>query len=182
MSLDAAQQATVRARVFFTTQAGGCAYNACGVVRPAQESEVASPSAPLSSQRNVPSSGSLRSARRQHKTCVMNALIVRGKRSERLYIRLTADEAEHVAQLADCRGLKVSDYVRKAVLRGSGRRAVSGRRGLPTDAASTIRELSAIARDLRRLVALHEANMTISPDQLQACIAAVHDAIGAFAA
>jgi uncharacterized protein (DUF1778 family) len=112
----------------------------------------------------------------------MNALIVRGKRSERLYIRLTADEAEHIAQLADRRGLKVSDYVRKAALRGSGRRAVSGRRVLPTDAAGTVRELSVIARDLRRVVALHEANMTISPDQLQACIAAVHDAIGGFAA
>jgi uncharacterized protein (DUF1778 family) len=182
MSSDGAQQARIGARVFFMTQAGGCADNACGVVRAARESEVASPSAPLSSQRNMPASGSLRSARRRHETHAMNALIVPGKRSERLYIRLTADEAEHVAQLADRRGLKVSDYVRKAVLRNSGRRAVNGRRVLPTDAASTIRELSAIARDLRRLVAHREANMTISPDQLQACIAAVHDAISGFTA
>jgi hypothetical protein len=182
MSSDGAQQASIGAPAFFKTQAGGCADNACGVVRAAQESEVASPSAPLSSQRNMLASGSLRSARRQHKTRVMNTLIVRGERSERLYIRLTADEVEHVAQLADRRGLKVSDYVRKAVLRGSGRRAVSGRRVLPTDVAGTIRELSAIACNLRRLVALHEADMTISRDQLQACVAAVHDAISRFGA
>ena len=34
----------------FITQAGGCADNACGVARAARKSEVASPSAPLSSQ------------------------------------------------------------------------------------------------------------------------------------
>jgi hypothetical protein len=182
MRSDGAQQASIGARVFFTTQAGGCAYNACGVVRPAQGSEVASPSAALSSQRNMSASGSLRSARRRHETHAMNLFVAPAKRSERLYIRLTADESDYIAQLADSRGVKVSDYVRKAALRGTGRRPKFGRRVLPTDAAGTIRELSAIARDLRRLVVLAEANALISNDQLQACVAALHAAVVGLAA
>lgn len=182
MGIGGMQPGIRSAESFFTTQAGGCAYNACGVVRPAQESEVASPSAPLSSQRNMPASGSLRSARRQHETQPMNALSARAKRSERLYIRLTADEAEYIAQLADSRGVKVSDYVRKAALRGTGRRAMVARRVLPTDDAGAIRELSSIARDLRRLVVLAEANALVSNDQLQACVAAVHAAVAGFGA
>lgn len=111
----------------------------------------------------------------------MNAPVSRTKRSERLYIRLTADEAEQVACLADTRGLSVSDYVRKAVLRGSGRRSLVRRRVLPTDAAATIRELSAIARDLRQLVALAEANKTIAYDQVTTCLAALHSTLDGFA-
>jgi hypothetical protein len=95
---------------------------------------------------------------------------------------VTAEDAKHVARLADMRGLTVSDYVRKAVLRGSGHRSRTRRRLLPTDAASTIRELSAIARDLRRLLALVELDGTISSDKLQACLTAIHEAIGGFAA
>ena len=181
MSSDSAQQTSIGARLFFTTQAGGCAYNACGVVRPAQESEVASPSAPLSSQNNMPASGSLRSARCRHEARAMHVAIGLPTRSERLYIRLTAEEAEQVAYLANRRGLKVSDYVRKVVLRGSGRRLLRGRR-LPIDAAGMIRELSAIARDLRRLVALAEANGSVANEQLEACIAVLHAAIGGFTA
>jgi uncharacterized protein (DUF1778 family) len=110
----------------------------------------------------------------------MNPRVSRAKRSERLYIRLTADESEHVTRLADMRGLSVSEYVRKAVLRGTGRRAVAVHRLLPTDAAGTIRELSAIARDLRQLVALAEANKTIAHDQLNACLMRVHAALDGF--
>ena len=58
---------------------------------------------------------------------------------------------------------------------------MAGRRLLPTDAAGTIRELSAIARDLRRLVDLAEANAPVPTDQLQACVAAVHAAVIGFA-
>jgi hypothetical protein len=182
MSADGAQQASIGARVFFETQAGGCAYNAYGAVRPAQESEVASPSAPLSSHGDMPASGSLRSARCRYKTLAVNALAGQVTRTERLYIRLTADEAEHVAQLANRRGLKRSDYVRKTLLRGSGRRLLTGRRVLATDAAGTIRELSTIARDLSRLVAVAAAKGTISRDQLEACVAAVHAALDGFTA
>ena len=181
MSVGGTQRGGRSAESFFTTQAGGCGHSACGAAAPTRESEVASPSAPLSSQRSVPASGSLRSARRRHETRGMNALFARAKRSERLYIRLTADEAAYIAQLADRRGVKVSDYVRKAALRGSGCRPV-GRHILPTDAAGTIRELSAIASDLRRLAVLAEGNAPVSKDQLQACVAAVHAAVVGLAA
>ncbi len=111
----------------------------------------------------------------------MNAGFSPSKRSERLYIRLTADEAEYVAGLADVRGLSVSDFVRKRVLRGSGCRSlIVRRRVLPTDVAGTIRELSAIACDLRHLVALAEANKAIAPDHLTICLAAVHAALDGF--
>jgi hypothetical protein len=112
----------------------------------------------------------------------MQAMTEHTARHDWLHVRVTAEEAKHIARLADTRGLTVSDYVRKAVLRGSGHRPRTRRRVLPTDAAGTIRELSAIARDLRRLLALAELNRTISPDQLQACVTAVHEAIGGFAA
>ena len=99
------------------------------------------------------------------------------RRSERLYVRLTADEAEKVASLADARGLSVSDFVRNAVLRRSGLRGLAGRRALPTDAAGTIRQLSAIAAELRRLLAIAEANGVIPEDELRACLAQVQTAI-----
>jgi hypothetical protein len=112
----------------------------------------------------------------------MRETIGHAARHDWLHVRVTAQEAQHIARLADMRGLTVSDYVRKAVLRGSGHRPRTRRRVLPTDAAGAIRELSVIARDLRRLLALAELNQTISSDQLQACVTAVHEAIGGFAA
>jgi uncharacterized protein (DUF1778 family) len=182
MSSDGAQQANVGSRVFFKTQAGGCAHNACGAVRPTQKSEVASPSAPLSSQPKALPSRSLRSARWQQDSRSMQAISGHTARHDWLHVRVTAEEADHVTRLADMRGLTVSDYVRKAALRGSGRRHSTRRRVLSTDAAGTIRELSAIARDMRRLLALAELNRTIPRDKLQACVTAVHDAISGFAA
>ena len=62
MMMQEAMQFGFAQDTFFMTQAGGCADNACGAARPARESEVASPSAPLSSLWEVPASGSLRSA------------------------------------------------------------------------------------------------------------------------
>jgi hypothetical protein len=111
----------------------------------------------------------------------MQAMTGHTARHDWLHVRVTAEEAQHVACLADRRGLTVSDYVRKAALRGSGCGPTTRRRGLPTDAAGTIRELSTIAHDLHRIIALAELNRTISSDQLHTCVAAVHDAIGGFA-
>jgi hypothetical protein len=111
----------------------------------------------------------------------MKTAIESTARQDWLHVRVTTEEAEHVARLASMRGLRVSDYVRKAVLRSSRHRAVTKRRVLPIDAAGTIRELSAIARDLRRLVVVAESNGTPSREQLEACITAVHAAIGGFA-
>ncbi len=46
-----------------------------------------------------------------------SAPVSQTKRSERLYIRLTTGEAAYLAQLADRRGLKISEYARKAIFR-----------------------------------------------------------------
>ena len=180
MAFHPAQQAGFTPQRFSETQAGGCAHNACGAVRPTRESEVASPSAPLSSQQGVPSR-SLRSARRQHDGR-MPELTGRNARSEWLHVRLTGEEAEHVAYLANTRGLSVSEYVRKAVLRGSGLHRLAGHRALPTDAAGTIRQLTTIAAGIRRLAAVAETSGTISQDELRACLAQVQAAIGGLTA
>jgi hypothetical protein len=143
---------------------------------PSQGSGVAS----LSPQDDVQAPRSLRSARRQHQGCAVNAPSEPARRGERLYVRLTAEEAAHVAYLADARGLTVSDFVREAVLRRGGFRARTGRRALPTDAAGTIRQLSAIAADLRRLATIAQANGAIGDDELGTCLAQVRAAIGVF--
>ena len=110
----------------------------------------------------------------------MNAASERATRKERLYVRLTAEEAAHVAYLADLRGLTISDFVREAALKRSGFRWRVGRRTLPTDSATMIRQLSSIAADLRRLAAIAESNGAIQADDVFACVAQVHAAIGSF--
>ena len=101
-------------------------------------------------------------------------------RSERLYVRLTADEAAHVADLAGARGLRLSDFVRAAVLRGRGGRPLFGRRAMAIDTASAVRQLGAIAADLNRLVKVAQANGTIRQDQVDACLTEVRAAIAVF--
>jgi hypothetical protein len=101
-------------------------------------------------------------------------------RSERLYVRLTAEEAAHVADLAGARGLRLSDFVRAAVLRGMGGRPLFGRRVMPIDTASAVRQLGAIAADLSRLVKVAQANGAIRQDVLDACLADVRAAVVAF--
>ena len=101
-------------------------------------------------------------------------------RSERLYVRLTADEAAHVADLAGARGLRLSDFVRATVLRGRGGRPLFGRRAMAIDAASAVRQLGAIAADLSRLVKVAQANGAIRQDQVDACLAEVRAAVVAF--
>src|SRR5580692_635127 len=108
MAMRPAHQAGNTPQLFFTTQAGGCGHSACGAAAPTRESEVASPSAPLSSQQRPPSR-SLRSARRQHDECAAGAL--RGTRDFLLRVRLTEQEAEQVACRAKARGLSLSDFV-----------------------------------------------------------------------
>jgi uncharacterized protein (DUF1778 family) len=105
-----------------------------------------------------------------------------GLRRERLYVRLTAEEAARVASLADARGLTVSDFVRHVLLRGSAARRLTGRRALATDVAGTIRQLSAIAVELRRLLGIADATGTIPEAELRACLAQVQTAISGIAA
>ena len=135
--------------------------------------------AALSPQDDVLAPGSLRSARRQHDGSAMSTTREPTTRNERLYVRLTPDEAAHVADLADARGLTVSDFVRAAVLRGLGGRPL-GRRVLPSDTAGAIRQLGVIAADLGRLARIAQANGPIRQDELDACLAQVRAAIAVF--
>jgi uncharacterized protein (DUF1778 family) len=162
MALAPAHQAGNTPQLFFTTQAGGCGHSACGAAAPTRESEVASPSAPLSSQQKLPSR-SLRSARRQPG----------GTRVSLLRVRLTEEEAEQVARRAKARGLSLSDFVRRAVLRGTGAR-FSARHGvLAAEDAATIRQLTDIAAGIRNLTAIAFAQGNIDENELRSCLAEV---------
>jgi len=104
----------------------------------------------------------------------------RVRRSKWLWVRVTSEEAAHVAYVAGARGLTVSDFVRVAVLRGLSGRSLVGRRALPTDAANAVRQLSAIAVNLRRLVGIAQANGAIRHAELDACITEARAAIAVF--
>jgi len=101
-------------------------------------------------------------------------------RSERLYVRLTAGEAAHVADLAGARGLRLSDFVRTAVLRGMGGRPRFGRRAMPIDRADAVRQLGVIAADLSRLARAAQANGALRQGELDACLRRVRAAMAVF--
>jgi hypothetical protein len=101
-------------------------------------------------------------------------------RSERLYVRLTAEEAAHVADLAGARGLRLSDFVRTAVLRGMRGRPRFGRRAMAIEAANSVRQLGAIAADLSRLARAAQANGALPQDELDACLTRVRAVIAVF--
>jgi uncharacterized protein (DUF1778 family) len=170
MALAPAHQAGSTPQLFFTTQAGGCGHSACGAAAPTRESEVASPSAPLSSQQRS-RSRSLRSARRRPDECGAGAL--RGTRDCLLRVRLTEQEAEQVARRAKARGLSLSDFVRRAVLRGTGARFSAGRRVLAAEDAATIRQLTNVAAAIRRLTAIALPHGNIDQNELQKCLTEV---------
>ena len=170
MALAPAHQAGNTPQLFFTTQAGGCGHSASGAAAPTRESEVASPSAPLSSQQRLPTR-SLRSARRQPDECGNSAL--RGTRDSLLRVRLTEQEAEQVARRAKARGLSLSDFVRRAVLRGTGARFSTRRCVLAAEDAATIRQLTGIAVGIRSLTAIALAQGAIDENELRRCLTEV---------
>ena len=162
MALVRAHQAGNTPQLFFTTQAGGCGHSACGAAAPTRESEVASPSAPLSSQQKLPSR-SLRSARRQPD----------GTRDSLLRVRLTEQEAEQVARGAKERGLSLSDFVRRAVLRGTGARFSTRHYVLAPEDAAMIRQLTGISVGIRSLTAIALAQGAIDENELRRCLTEV---------
>jgi hypothetical protein len=170
MALQTTHQAGSTPQRFFTTQAGGCGHSACGAAAPTRESEVASPSAPLSSQQKPPSR-SLRSARRRPDESTRGAL--RGTRDSLLRVRLTEEEAEQVARRAKARGLSLSDFVRRAVLRGTGARFSTGRCILAAEDAATIRQLTSIAAGISNLIASALPQGNIDESELRNCLAVV---------
>jgi hypothetical protein len=127
---------------------------------------------------NVRVSGSLRSARRTiDRDLRMTKASECAPRRERLRVRLTAEEAAYISELAAQRAPSVSEYVRARLLRGSGLGAQVRRRILPTESAAVIRELSAIGADLQRLVAIVRASGSVPSDELGDCVARVQAAI-----
>jgi uncharacterized protein (DUF1778 family) len=177
MSSQGSQQASVQARIFFTTQAGSCGHSASGAAASTRESEVASPSAPLSSQQKPPSR-SLRSARRQLDPRGIDAQ--RSSRSRLLRVRLTEDEAEQAARRAKARGLSLSDFVRRAVLRGTGARVPTRRCTVSAEEAATIRQLSHIAAGIRKLSAIAVVQRTVDEGELRLFLDQLRTVISGF--
>jgi hypothetical protein len=100
-------------------------------------------------------------------------------RRERLRVRLTAEEADRIEELAAADGLTVSDFVRTTLLRTRGRESRVGRRSLASDRAELVRELNAIGMHLRRLAEIAQTNETVPRDDLEVCLAQVRAVIGA---
>jgi uncharacterized protein (DUF1778 family) len=111
-----------------------------------------------------------------------SAVSAKPARTRRLEIRFTHDEASWIISRARARGLSLTDYVRSAALRGSGTMLLAHRRRLPNDTAITIRQLTGVAAELRRLIALAEATRTIPQDEVRQCLAQVITAICELAA
>jgi hypothetical protein len=103
-------------------------------------------------------------------------------RTRRLEIRFTDDEANWIVSRARARGLSLTDYVRSAALRGSGTTLLACRRRPPIDTAIPVRQLTGVAADLRRLIALAEAIRAIPQDEVRQCLAQVVIAIRELAA
>ena len=103
-------------------------------------------------------------------------------RTRRLEIRFTHDEANWIVSRAKVRGLSLTDYVRSAALRGSGTTLLGRRRRLPIDTAIPIRQLTGVAAELRRLIALADTTRGIPQDEVRQCLAQVVTAIRDLAA
>ncbi|HEY1655272.1 MAG TPA: hypothetical protein VGF86_09180 [Candidatus Tumulicola sp.] len=109
----------------------------------------------------------------------MKTLSERMPRRERLRVRLTAEEADRIEELAAADGFTVSDFVRMTLLRTRGRESRVGRRSLASDRAEVVRELNAVGMHLQRLAEIAQTNETVSRDQLEVCLAQIRAAIGA---
>ena len=91
------------------------------------------------------------------------------KRDKRLFVRLTADEAARVALAADTRGMTVSDFVRRAVLRrGSVRMA--GERMRSYAMVDVLDGLRKIVEQIRRCIEIVRAGGSIAVTELEACV------------
>ena len=109
----------------------------------------------------------------------MKTLSERMPRRERLRVRLTAEEADRIEQLAAADGFTVSDFVRMTLLRTRGRESRVGRRALASERAELVRELNAIGMHLQRLAEIDQMNETVPKGELVVCLAQVRAAIGA---
>ena len=109
----------------------------------------------------------------------MKTLSERMPRRERLRVRLTAEEAGQIEELAAADGFTVSDFVRMTLLRTRGRERGVGRRALASERAEVVRELNAVGMHLRRLAEIAQTNETVPGDELEVCLAQIRAAIDA---
>jgi hypothetical protein len=100
-------------------------------------------------------------------------------RTERLLVRLTAEEAAQIAARAAARGLTVSDLIRDAVLKRSTHRRRVGRRAMCAEVALAIRELTAIGAKLQELAVIARDLGVIPQTHLDACLVELRAAIAA---
>lgn len=173
MAAQPMQQRACTQSMLFTTQAGGCGHSAYGAAAPTRHSEVASPSAPLSSQQKA--SRSLRSARRELGERGADALC--GTRNRLLRVRLTEHEAEDVARRTQACRLSLSGFVRRAILRGTGARFAVGHHGFAAEDAAIVRHLTSLAASIRSVTALALAPGTIDETELRRCLTEVLSAL-----
>ena len=75
-----------------------------------------------------------------------------------------------MGSLAKARRLSLSDFVRQAVLRGTGSRLSTRCRGVAADDAAVIRRLSDIAARIRSLTTIARAQRTIDETELPRCL------------
>jgi hypothetical protein len=110
----------------------------------------------------------------------MSMMRVNATRSKRVYVRLTAEEASFIADVAAERSVTISDFVRNAVLKGSGVHRFGSRRVLARDHAETVRSLNAIGVHLRNLADAMRGNGIVNVVQIDACLNEMHVALARF--
>jgi uncharacterized protein (DUF1778 family) len=110
----------------------------------------------------------------------MTLMHARGARNERIYVRLTAEEASYIADAAAERSVTMSNFIRDAVLKGSGFHTGGNRRVLARNHAETVRNLNVLGVHLRKLADAMRVDGTVAVAQIDACLAEMCVALGRF--
>ena|SRR2546423_12023205 len=110
----------------------------------------------------------------------MTLMRARGARNERIYVRLTAEEASYIADTAAECSVTISDFIRDAVLKGSGFHTGGSRRVLTRDDAETVRSLNTLGVHLRKLADAMRVNGTVTAAQIDVCLAEMRVALARF--
>jgi uncharacterized protein (DUF1778 family) len=110
----------------------------------------------------------------------MTLMRTRGARNERIDVRLTAEEASYIADAAAERSVTISDFIRNAVFKGTGFHAGGSRRVMARDHAETVRSLNAMGVHLRKLADAMRVNGTVTPEQIEMCVAEMRTVLARF--
>jgi uncharacterized protein (DUF1778 family) len=101
-------------------------------------------------------------------------------RNERLDVRLTAEEASYIAGAAAECSVTISDFIRDAVLKGSGLYTHGNRRVMLRDDAEMVRSLNAIGVQLRSLGDAMRGNGIVNVAQIDECLDEIRVALTRF--